>query len=349
MTRMGLLTFSLWLLVAVASAAAPPNPAAQATEQFRLGQFDEAIKLLTSASEAAPRNGDLRLLLGYALFRKGELDRAEKVLRTALEEVGPGVEVYRLLAQIAYRRGDTEGALKELDIVLKLAPQDRDALAQRDKIRREWQVEEKMANHTGGNFSVTFEGGGERLGSDALEVLEQAYVELGSRFELWPTQKTLVILYGNRDFKTVTGAPDWSGGLYDGKIRVPIGGIEGMSDALRRVLYHEYAHVLIRNLAANRVPIWLNEGLAQWAEDRPDPIPPELTAQLRPGELLPFPRTGKNFDGLSPAEVAHAYLESRAQVAYWIDRYGLPRLTELLRALGAGEPFETAAADLLVD
>src|SRR5690242_21602302 len=54
----------------------------------------------------------------------------------------------------------------------------------------------------------------------------------------------------------------WAAGAYDGTIRVPIRGALDHPDELDRVLAHEFAHALIRSLAARNVPAWLNEGLA---------------------------------------------------------------------------------------
>lgn len=321
----------------------------QAMSLIRQGKSSEAVTLLKDTISRTPATDPyLHLLLGYALFRQGDFDQAETVLRRALKDFGPQGDLYRLLAQIAYRRGELRAALEELDRALVLDPADPEALTLRDKIGKEWAVEEGMRNNYGGNFTVTFEGGGEKLGQEALAVLEDAYVELGLLFDCWPEEKTVVILYGNRDFKSVTGAPDWSGGLYDGKIRVPVGGLQEMNNHLRRVIYHEFAHVLIRRLSGSRIPLWLNEGLAQWAEERRPPSPsPRLRDLVATGKSLPFSRFDRTLDGLSRDEVALAYEQSLSLTSFLIEQWGMAQLQLVLRRIGEGLPFETAAQSLL--
>lgn len=309
------------------------------------GKVKDALRIITEIAEERPQDGNAQMALGYVLLRSGEYERAGKVLRAALTTIGEQSEIHRLLAEIAAQQGDFPAALEEIDKALRLAPQDKDILAYKEKLTKEWQIEEKMNKNYGGNFTVTFEGGGGELGNAALTALEEAYVDLGSRFQLWPRQKTEVILYGNRDFKSLTNAPDWSGGLYDGKIRIPVGGLTGMNENLRRILYHEYAHVLIRALARNHVPLWFNEGLAQWAAGE---TTAHLEERLAQGEkIIPFSRFEKSFDGLSPAEVSLAYGQSLSLTNFLIDYFGEAQIVEVLHRLGSGMNFSIAAADIL--
>jgi len=329
-----------------ADAATAPETGAALIHQ---GRISEAIELLENEVNHTPQDGSLRLLLGYAMFRSGKYDQAEEILRRGIRETGANHDSFRLLGEIAYRRGEMQMALDVLAETLRLDPTDQEAQALADRIRREWQVEEKMASDRGGNFTVTYEGGGDALGHATLQVLEEAYAELGALFQLWPERPTVVILYGNRDFREVIGAPDWSGGLYDGKIRVPVAGIDGMTPQLRAVLYHEYTHVLIHSLAGKNAPLWLNEGLAQAMEElRPD-HKDQLCALSRRGELLALAKFAKSLKGLSQEEIRLAYAQSRSLVAYLLDQNGLPTVVDLLRALGRGVAFDQAAAGTLQD
>jgi tetratricopeptide (TPR) repeat protein len=309
------------------------------------GKIKEALPLITVIAEERPQDGNAQMALGYVLLRSGDYQRAGKVLRAALTTIGERSEIHRLLAEIAAQQSDFPAALEEIDKALRLAPQDNETLALKEKLSKEWQIEEKMDKNYGGNFTVTFEGGGDELGNTALSTLEEAYVDLGSRFQFWPRQKTDVILYGNRDFKSLTNAPDWSGGLYDGKIRIPVGGLTGMEVNLRRILYHEYAHVLIRALARDRVPLWLNEGLAQWAAGE---TMAHFEQRLTKGEtLLPFARLEKSFAGLNATEVPLAYAQSLSLTNFLVERFGEAQIIEVLHRLGNGANFQIAAEDIL--
>ena len=94
----------------------------------------------------------------------------------------------------------------------------------------------------------------------------------------WPIstlRRIDVVLYSPEQFKTVTRLPAWAVGIYDGRIKVPLGGTSASADDLERVLEHELVHAIVAAIAGPTVPAWLNEGLAtalerdgtEWAEE----------------------------------------------------------------------------------
>jgi len=101
------------------------------------------------------------------------------------------------------------------------------------------------------------------LSADLLDVLNQAYVEVGMNLNSYPPGQIPVLIYTRRDFSRITASPGWAAGLYDGKIRIPLGGVNRVSAPLRAILFHEYTHVVVRTLSGNRCPTWLNEGMAE--------------------------------------------------------------------------------------
>ena len=101
-----------------------------------------------------------------------------------------------------------------------------------------------------------------------LKALERAYNRVGTDLSYYPSVRVPVILYTKKDYRSLTASPEWSGGLYDGKIRLPIGGAAHMTPMLRGVLFHEYTHVVVRELTKGNCPSWLNEGLAEYSGRR---------------------------------------------------------------------------------
>ena len=119
-----------------------------------------------------------------------------------------------------------------------------------------------------------------------------------------------------------------------------------MNENLQRILYHEYAHVLIRGLARHHVPLWLNEGMAQWAAGENSHV---LEQRLAQGEkIFPFARLEKSFAGLSETEASLAYAQSLSLTNFLIERFGEVQIIELLNRLGTGLKFQVAAAEILV-
>ena len=95
-------------------------------------------------------------------------------------------------------------------------------------MRREWQLEQQMGQEVRGHFQLSFVDGGQAAGlaTAILETLEDAYAELGSELAYYPDVRVPVLLYSHKDFAAVTNSPDWAGAVYDGKIRLPLGGMQ---------------------------------------------------------------------------------------------------------------------------
>ena len=269
------------------------------------GQPAAAVGELNEALAIGGEQPELLLLLGRAHYAAGDLPQAEE----------------------AWQRGVEAGGAGELPQLL-------------EKVRRELQAERGMSRNLAGRFTLAYASGvSDRLAGLVLEELQTAYQDLGRAFGYYPETDIPVLLYAREDFAAVTRSPAWAGAVYDGKIRVPMGGVETMSPPLKALLHHEYAHVLVRFLGKGRVPVWLNEGLAEVAgrrfhAPRQSLAMPALKPQSLERSFSELP------DELVPAAYQHSYL----RVARLIELCGEPPLAELLKRLGKGEAWAEAVA-----
>ena len=183
--RLRLLIFCLF--ICPLQSMAQENPLQDGIDLLHQGKLKEALLIIETLAEKRPQDSNVQITLGYVLLRNGDYERAGNVLRAALEPTGERGEIHRLLAEIAAQQGNFPEALDEIEQALRLAPQDKETLLLKEKLTKEWQIEEKMDKNFGGNFTVTFEGGGDELGSTTLAALEEAYVDLGSRFRILPS------------------------------------------------------------------------------------------------------------------------------------------------------------------
>lgn len=271
------------------------------------GQPAAAIGELHEALAMAGEQADLLILLGRAHYAGGDLVQAEEAWQKAVE-LGRTGEVAALL----------------------------------EKVRRERQAEAAMHRNLAGRFTLAYAPGvSDSLASAVLDTLQEAYNELGADLGYYPDADIPVLLYAREDFAAVTRSPQWAGGLYDGKIRVPLGGVKRMSPALKALLYHEYTHVVVRFLARGRVPVWLNEGLAEMAGRRHFKPPP---SEMPVGRRLDRTALEQSFVGLPAELVPLAYEQSHARVQRLTDLCGWPPIGELLQRLGTGEAWDKAVA-----
>jgi tetratricopeptide (TPR) repeat protein len=272
------------------------------------GQPAPAVAELGEAIVLAGERPELLILLGRAEYAAGELLQAEAVWERAAE-LGSDSEVAPLL----------------------------------EKVRREFRVEQTMQRDLAGPFSIAYAPGVSKpLAAIVLDTLQGAYDDLGSDLGFYPEAEIPVLLYAREDFAAVTHSPQWAGAVYDGKIRVPLGGVAEMSAPLRGLLYHEYAHVLVRFLGRGRVPVWLNEGLAEVA-GRQYFSPPAVPAST--GRPLTAAALDRPFTELPAELVPLAYQASYERVNHLVERCGWSPLGELLQRLGSGEPWEIAVAN----
>jgi tetratricopeptide (TPR) repeat protein len=289
----------------------------EAMTLLKQGHYAEATSLLDQALGVAPRNADIYHLLGQSYYADGRMAEALDALDRSIEQ-GGGADVVSL----------------------------------RQKVRREWQVEQEMGQEVRGHFQLSFVDGGQAasLATAILETLEDAYAELGSELAYYPDVRVPVLLYSRKDFSAVTSSPDWAGGVYDGKIRLPLGGMDQMTDQLAAVLYHEYTHVLVHFLANRHSPVWLNEGLAELAGRRIDPLPlVHLQRAAEVNELIGWDDLAAPFTRLTTDRVPLAYEQSYSLVHFLVDRFGWHKIKDLLGRLGKRQTWQTAIAEVYQD
>jgi len=279
------------------------------------GRGREAINYAEHATQVAPDSSDAFAILGYAYFTS---DRSREAI--------PAWEKSLLL------RPD-----EKLQAML-------------DKTRRELNAEANFTERDTGRFTLRYEGSvtKDTLRQQLIAALDKDYNELSSELGISPVQNIPVILYTEQAFFDVTQAPTWTGALNDGKLRIPIRGVDYITPELARVLKHELTHSFINQAAAGRCPQWLNEGIAQMEEGRTLEGHGRRLAQVyKDGEQLPLSVLEGSFMKYSATEALVAYDESLAAAIYIRDNYGTSDLRRLLERVGQGGTFEQAMTDIL--
>ncbi len=307
-------------------------------EQLKARNYQEARTSFEEALRYIDTDGAAHLGLGAVYLHLGDDRSAERELSRAMELNPREAAVYQLLGELYYRKDDLESAAAYWQKAIDLNPSDTRLAARLERIRKEHRTEKDFNRDVTSHFLIKYEGREKiEAGRIVLRILEDAYGEVGRALSYYPDHEIQVILYSGEQFREVTDAPGWSGGVYDGKIRIPIGGVEKETPGLRRILVHEYAHAVVRAMTP-RCPTWLNEGLAQYFEGR------EIDAQgiailkqlAQAGKLPSLASLEGPFNGLGPQQVAFAYLFSLSTVRYMVDSFGMYRVKAVLENLSAG-------------
>lgn len=314
------------------------------TERLKERDYRGALALFDKGTELAPEDSRFSLYQGVSWYHLGHHGNAEDALQTARRLGDNSVLSLILLGEVYYATGRLYEAQQIMIEAVEQNPAENNARKLLAKVQRDIDAEQKMTTDYGAHFLITYDDGVHGVvGDKVLDVLEGAYDTLGYVFDFYPETSVSVLLYKRLDFFDLTGSPDWSGGLYDGKIRVPVGGVDQMTLKMQGVLYHEYCHVVIRYLTRGRCPTWLNEGLAVWAEHLRYKQPlSALQKAAENGTLLSFEQLDKPFTALPEGQILLAYEQSGSLVDFLLKRFEWFEMQRLLKMVGDGVEGATA-------
>ena len=306
------------------------------------GDYAQARQDFQGALRSRPSDALLHLGLGVATHELGDDVEAKRMLTKALALEPRLTAATALLGEIVYASGDLSGAIALYERGSR-GPRASALLKPRlDQWRAEANVHAGFEARDLGRFTMLVEGPEERRVADRVHrVLEAGYQRIGGRLNAFPDGAIPVILYTEQRFQDVTRSPQWAGGLYDGRIRLAVGGALDDPASLDRVVVHELAHAFVQHIAPTGVPGWLHEGLAVLFEQGDERwIDQELRAA---GPLPSLASLNGGFSGLNSAQATIAYAQSAAAARVLLNRLG-PNLAAFLKALDGSQSFDTALA-----
>lgn len=310
-------------------------------DALNAGRIQEAAAAFDEALRSGPQNASTLLGAGLAARLQGRTDDVRLFLVDALKIDPSLTPASLLLGSVLYQTGDLDGAIDVYRRALALNPNNQQLMRQLDAWHKEAELHSGFRQTLGEHFTVLFEGPAEaELATRAVTLLEADYWRIGTALSTYPTSVTTVILYTREQFRDITHSPEWAGGAFDGRIRIPVQGALQNSAEFERVLAHEFTHALIQSVASRGVPTWLHEGLAD-CFDGSDISKKEQ--QLHRSETrVPLTRLEGSFEGLTPNEASLAYAESAVAVHMLLEDAGAPALVSVLSDLGQGVPFAEA-------
>jgi tetratricopeptide (TPR) repeat protein len=328
------------------------------------GLYEKAVNDLKAALDCNPDEvvlqknlGAIYLAWAYKFSENNEYSNAERMLLQVERYDSENPYLYVLRGDIAYSRDNYSSTRDNWERALKLNPSLYQLKIKLEKLEKEQNVERNYSVREIENFKLKFEGiETEGLADNAAETLRDAYKQVGKDFDLYPRATVPVIIYPSVKLKDLDYFPDWAAGTYDGKIRF---GADLAKDPLQMqgVLYHEYTHVIVRMLGADNVPLWLNEGLAEYEahafktaqnkKSRQEIISRAIANQT----IFSLDKLGamdlSRLSYLSPNRIELVYAQSEAFVQYMINRASLYDMKRLLEELGKGTNIYKAVKEVL--
>lgn len=322
-----------------------------AKTEFEAGQLASAKHDFETALRFDPENPAILNYYGALLVRTGNpldaISYAERAARMAPDSA----DAFAVLGYAQFAAGHLREAIESWRKSLSLRP-DRSLVAMIDRAQRESRVEAGYSERDSSHFALKYEGrqSSESFRDQLIEVLEADYRDLSSQFGAEPRASIQVVLYTGQTFFDVTRAPAWMGALNDGKLRIPLRGVDSVTPELARVLRHELTHSFVNQLAMGHCPAWLNEGIAQIMEPRSlGERARRLSDLFREQHEIPLNLLEAGFSSFNRTQAEIAYDESLAAVEFIRSRYGMYDVLQIVQRIGAGESTETSLRQVLHD
>jgi len=295
--------------------------------------FESAANLYRRALDLA--DGDFQLpRVGYALSQiaLGEDEFALGIVLDGLARDPHHSALLELLGDLRNREERVDDALRSWRSAFDRSPSDR-LRAKLEKAQRELHAARDYEFTTTSHFNVRYDDAVDpELAAGVMSHLEAQFWVIGEALDLTPRQPITVLLYPTRQFRDVTRSAEWVGGIYDGKIRVPLGGLKRLDPVAAGVLSHELTHAIVHEKTRGNCPRWLHEGLAQRFEGK-QPTRADRAAvleALQAGDPATWESRGFSYPlALSLTR----YLEQRS---------GFHRVVDLLDELGDGTELDAA-------
>ncbi len=267
-------------------------------------------------------------------FEKNEFDLSREALQQAIELEPRNSLAFELLGDIEnlHQKFDLAEHYYKKSYLVSASSRIKDKIG---KLQKERSVEDNFDTDEDELFLIKYRRGEQSYDSSELKgFLRDAYRQVSQDFSFYFNHKTTVLFYTGEQFHEVTGKEKWVTGLYDGKIRLPAYKQTFNRKDLQAVIVHELTHAFVTALSAGRAPVWLQEGLAQYEQNKVVPIDTIVfDSAVRINGLLSFNRLFfDKFDGekVTPLEISLFYQESYRFVRYLIERYKMYYIKELL-------------------
>lgn len=289
-----------------------------------------------------PEDSTIALKLATACQKTENHEAAKELL---LKLTDRGIEcpkLFEALSKLYYKTNNFNKTAYYVQKSLAIEPKNQNLSSFLSRLNLESQLKENSTSFKSPNFDMLCHNSfSQDWAYKILDYLEEAQRTIGNILDYYPTERSQVIVMFTEDFKKVHDLPLWAGGLYDGKIRIPITE-NSLSEQIRSAIMHEYTHHLIFLMSSGNCPVWLNEGLAQHFENQK--MLEDKEVAIDPHKLESFLEIVHNS---SPIEIAIAYKNAQIATERLIKKKGWQLITEMIKSMGHSEHKEVELLTLL--
>ncbi len=297
---------------------------------FAAGRYDEAERSYRRARDHDPDLRAARINHATALIHLDRLDTAGAIARLLIAEDPDDPLALVLGGEIAFRENRLDEAIALWDRAARHGGVAgiEDRLEKAGRLRAAEVGFDRVAD---ARFDLRYDGAeaAPEIADAILRHLDGVFDALVARLGHVPSRPIGVVLYPRTSFHEATESEDWVGGLFDGLVRIPVGGLDRVTPRMAGVLAHELTHAFLTTQTRNNAPRWIQEGYAQVMEGK--------RAGRSAGAIAAIRATG----GREP-DPEFTYLKSLSQMEFFLDHWSDAGLRNLLDHLGRGTDIDTS-------
>jgi hypothetical protein len=279
--------------------------------------------------------------LARLLLQSAAVAEALEVVSAALEEFPQHVQLLALRGEIAALRGEHQLAQEMLRAAAELAP-DNEALAQRlAQLELEALAFADYLNISTAHFESSFDANNlsmVRNIDDLQQDLENAWQDISGLLGINNQRRIVVLWIDTKDYQGQV--PDWSSGVYDGRIRIVVNDYPERRPQMLATLKHELTHALLHSTGL-KLPTFIQEGLAQLYEPRDAELIREHYLADDLPQLLELQGSWMGWTDVAKVRAAYAY--SLSLCDFVVERYGKNAFSLLFENM-RGQEFSSAWA-----
>ena len=233
----------------------------KALDALENGRAAEVEQILAHTA-APPDQGDVALVRATALMELNQPDRALSILEPALKKSPRDLQLLTMAGMAAYKMDDARTARTYWQEAQEVEPSKR-VENMLKRLDREVGADKSNQKSYGSRFVLRYDGAvaDPETARRLVEALEQEFSRVSTQLGCRAEERIPTIVQTKEAYRTASGAAEWSGGQYDGRIRVPMERAKVLDPATRQTLAHEIVHACLASLG--RWPSWFHEGLAQ--------------------------------------------------------------------------------------
>ena len=275
---------------------------------------------------------DHPLVKASALLDKQKPREALEVLEQAMRVTGRDYR-YLMLAGIAAHGNDE--AKKALDYLKEAEQlkQDRSVEQMIARLEKEVLGDKSGERLLGNRFLLRYEGGvlDTDVARNMVTILEDEYSRVSAELGCRSDNRIVTIVQSHKSYRASTDAAEWSGGQFDGKIRIPVAETKAINAETRKIFAHEITHACLHSMG--QWPSWLHEGLAQKLSG--DSLTPAHKAMLKVAvqqRTLPkLENMSQDWSRMSAMHATIAYAYALSAVELMIEQYRAYGIQNILR------------------